>query len=378
MHNRKRKRSHRITRARPGAAPGTLVADPSAPKSTVQVLCYSPDQLIEQPLTDVRELPALLARWPVVWINVEGLGDADLIARLGETLHLHRLALEDVLNLHQRAKVEQYDTHLFIVAQMVAAGPPPEAEQVSLFLGQNHVVTFQEGRPGDCFEPLRQRIRGAVGRIRQAGADYLAYSLLDAVIDGYFPILEVLGERLETLEEEILARPDRRTISTVHEVKRDLVALRRVVWPLREALNTLVRDESALVTPETRVYLRDCYDHAVRIIDFVETYRELGADLTDLYLSSVSQRLNEVMKVLTVFTAVFIPLTLIAGIYGMNFNTQASPWNMPELNWLCGYPFALSLMALVAGGLLLWFRRKGWLGSGPARDDQPPDRDRPT
>ncbi len=193
--------------------------------------------------------------------------------------------------------------------------------------------------------------------------------MLDAVIDGYFPVLEALGERLEMLEEEILARPERRTISTVHEVKRELISLRRVVWPLREALNTLVRDESPLVTPETRLYMRDCYDHAVRIIDFVETYRELGADLTDLYLSSVSQRLNEVMKLLTVFTAVFIPLTLVAGIYGMNFNTGASPWNMPELNWVCGYPFALLLMALVASGLLFWFRRKGWLGGGGAGGD---------
>ncbi len=392
MHRRKRRYSPRATRTRPGTPPGTLLAVPGAPPPTARVLCYCGERYLERTLADVNELPALLSQWPVTWVNVEGLGDAELVGRLGEVFHLHRLALEDVLNTHQRAKVEHYDTHLFIVAQMAAAaqpavGPaatsgspaesgaaPPialDTEQLSLFLGRNFVVTFQEGRPGDPFEPLRERVRHGVGRVRQAGADYLAYSLLDAVIDGYFPVLEGLGERLEALEDEILVRAERHTVSEVHEVKRELLMLRRATWPLREALNTLIRDECPLIAAETRVYLRDCYDHVVRIIDFVETYRELGADLTDLYLSSISQRLNEIMKVLTMIATIFIPLTLISGIYGMNFNTQASPLNMPELNWVFGYPFALLLMALIAGGLLLWFRRRGWLGHPPAQSQIP-------
>ena len=364
--------SRRKSRKRPppGSPPGTLLGDPSAPKPVINVIAYSSDGCKEQAIQDVAELREYLGHWPVTWINVEGLGGVQTIERLADLLGLHRLAVEDTVNTHQRAKVEHYPNQLFMVAHMADYHESLETEQLSLFLGKNFVVTFQEGRPGDPFNPVRERIRHAVGHVRQSGADHLAYCLIDAVIDGYFPVLETTGERLEDLEAEILTRPTGRTASGVHQIKRELMTLRRTIWPLREAMNSLVRDPSPLVTDETRLYLRDCYDHTVRIIDFIETYRELGSDLMDLYLSRISLRMTEVMKVLTIIATIFIPLTFISSIYGMNFHTELSPWNMPELTWYLGYPFALSLMAAMALGMLTYFRRKGWLGS-PA---EPPDK----
>ncbi|NLE59508.1 MAG: magnesium/cobalt transporter CorA [Planctomycetes bacterium] len=376
----RRKRQKR--RTPPGAPPGTLVADPAAPKPVITVIAYGSDGCSEQVIRDVAEVQTYLARWPVTWINVDGLGDVQTIARLADTLGLHRLAVEDTINTHQRAKLEHYPNHLFLVAHMVTYNEHLEAEQLSLYLGKSFVVTFQGGQPGDPFDPVRERIRHAVGGIRQAGADHLTYCLIDAVIDGYFPVLETTGERLEELEDEVLGRPSGGAASRIHEIKRNLMTLRRAVWPLREAMNSLVRDPSPLVTDETRLYLRDCYDHTVRVIDFIETYRELGSDLMDLYLSSVSQRMTEVMKVLTIIATIFIPLTFISSIYGMNFQTDRSPWNMPELTWYFGYPLALALMALVALGMLYYFGCKGWLRSPskpprtPGRPDQgrnPPD-----
>jgi len=376
----RRKRQKR--RTPPGAPPGTLVADPAAPKPVISVIGYGSDGCCEQVFRDVADVQAYLARWPVTWINVDGLGDVQTIARLADMLGLHRLAVEDTVNTHQRAKVEHYPNHLFLVAHMATYNDHLETEQLSLYLGKSYVVTFQGGQPGDPFEPVRERIRHAVGGIRQAGADHLAYCLIDAVIDGYFPVLETTGERLEELEDEILDRPTGGTSSRVHEIKRNLMTLRRTIWPLREAMNSLLRDPSPLVTDETRLYLRDCYDHTVRVIDFIETYRELGSDLMDLYLSRVSQRMTEVMKVLTIIATIFIPLTFISSIYGMNFQTDRSPWNMPELTWYFGYPLALGLMAVMALGMLYYFGRKGWLRSPsepprtPGRPDQgrnPPD-----
>jgi magnesium transporter len=358
----------------PGTPPGMLVVDPSSPKPMIKVIAYGSDGCVENTIHDTAAVREYLDRWRVTWINVDGLGDVQTIARLADILDLHRLAVEDTVNTHQRAKVEHYPNHLFIVVHMATYDSSLETEQLSLFLGKNFVVTFQEGRPGDPFNLVRERIRDAVGHLRQAGADYLAYSLIDAVIDGYFPVLEMTGERLENTEDEILTRPTGRTASQVHQIKRELMTLRRTIWPLREAMNSLLRDPSPLVTDETRLYLRDCYDHTVRIIDFIETYRELGSDLMDLYLSSVSQRMTEVMKVLTIIATIFIPLTFISSIYGMNFHTERSPWNMPELTWYLGYPFALILMAAMAFGMLYYFRRKGWLGSPAEPLDKGKDR----
>ena len=360
-------------RTPPGAPPGLLVPDPAAPPPTIRAYGYGPDAFEEHEVRDPEETRAILGRRPVTWVDMDGLGDGRAIARIGEIFGLHPLALEDVVNSHQRPKLEPYGDRLFLVLRMLSAGERLEAEQLSLFLGDRFVVTFQEGKPGDSLDPVRKRLREGVGLLRSRGADALAYALIVAVVDGFFPVLEEYGERLETLEDEVLERPGPPAIGRLHAIKRDLLEVRRAVWPLREALAALDRDPGPLVKDETRVYLRDCYDHVARVMDLVETYRELCADLMDVYLSSVSNRLNDVMRVLTIFSAIFIPLSFIAGVYGMNFRTDVSPWNMPELAWKWGYPFCLGLMLATAVGLLVFFARKGWLRSfstptPPAKD----------
>jgi magnesium transporter len=250
-----------------------------------------------------------------------------------------------------------------------------ESEQLSIFLGRDFVLTFQDSLPGDCLDPVRNRIRHSLGRIRQLGPDHLVYALLDAVVDCHFPVLETYGEQLDSLEDRILEAAGTRSVAQIHAIKRDLLTLRRALWPLRDALHSLLRDEIPLITDDTRVYLRDCYDHALRLIEMIETYRELCADLIDLHLSSVNNRMSEVMKVLTVFTAVFVPLTFIVGVYGMNFETSASPWNMPELLWPFGYPLIWGIMIAVALALLVFFYRKGWLAPmNPKNVPRPPGR----
>ncbi len=349
-------------RTHPGAPPGSVVIDPQAPHPIIHLIAFGPQDVREQEVKDPGQISGFLEKWPVVWVNVDGLGDASVIGGLGEIFGIHRLALEDVVNAHQRAKVEQYEKHLFVVGRMVGMTDRIETEQVSLFLGKGYVLTFQ-ARAGDCFDPVRNRIRKSGSRLRGSGPDYLAYALMDAVIDYYFPVLEKYGERLESMEEEVVTNPQSQLVSQIHDIKRDLLTLRRAIWPLREAISSLVREPVPFVSDETRIYLRDCYDHTVQIIDLLENYREVASSLMEVYLSSTSNRLNEVMKILTMFMAVFIPLSLITGIYGMNFHSDKSPWNMPELEWYWGYPFALGLMALLAIGMFVYFRRKGWLGS---------------
>lgn len=362
MSKRRGKRKTRMTHLPPGSAPGTLIAAPEAVKSTIDVIAYGPDGFVERRLEEASELSQYIGKWPVVWVNIEGLGSTDLIKSVGEIFSIHHLALEDILNVHERAKIERYGDDLFLVMHMMEIGDHLESEQLSVFSGKHFVVTFQEG-PIDTLDPARDRIRKGAGKIRQLGSDYLVYSIIDSVLDNYFPILEVYGETLDKLEDDILSNPSTEVVANVHAVKRELISLRRAVWPLREAINALIRDMEVTFSEETRIHLRDCYDHAVRIIDFIETYRELAADLMDVYLSSLSNRMNEVMKVLTIITTLFVPPTLIAGIYGMNFNTEISKYNMPELNWYLGYPFALVLMLIVSLAVvaLLWY--KGWLGA---------------
>ncbi|MGE0481564.1 MAG: magnesium/cobalt transporter CorA [Phycisphaerae bacterium] len=363
-------RQHRTRRRTPvGAPPGTLVSDPHAAPPTLYAMSFGGrDGMHEGRLASVADIRPLRAEWAVTWINVEGVGDARVVAELGELFGLHALALEDVINVHQRAKVDEYEQHLFLVARMPRAGPPLDTEQLSIFFGTGFVITFQEGLPGDCLEPVRDRLRSNRGRLRQLGADYLAYSLLDALVDSYFPILEARGETLEELEAEILHAPQKRSIAALHELKREFLTLRRAVWPLRDLLASLSRDPAPVVAEATRVYLRDCHDHTIRIVELLETYREVASDLVDLYLSSVSQRLNEIMKIMTMIATVFMPLTFVAGIYGMNFDPDRSPWNMPELRWYWGYPFALSVMLLMAVVFVVFFWRRGWLQSGAAAD----------
>jgi magnesium transporter len=360
---RRLERFHR--RTPPGASPGTLVADPRARPPRMTVFAYGPaetGELVERTIEDPEELRPLVGRGLVVWLNVDGLGDADKVLRIGEIFGLHRLALEDVLNTHQRPKVEPYGEHRFIVAKMVEWKDRLETDQLSLFLGQDFVVTFQE-KPGDGFGNVRERLRAGRGLLRKSGPDYLAYALLDAVVDGYFPVLEVYGEGLEALEDRIVLELPRDCLLHIHETRRDLLTLRRAVWPLREAINQLLREADTPIQKETRLYLNDCYDHTVQIMDLVETYREVASGLMEVYLSSMGNRLNEVMKMLTIIATIFIPLTFVAGVYGMNFDPDSSPWNMPELRWFYGYPACLLVMAIIAGVLLFYFKRRGWLGA---------------
>jgi len=361
---RKKHRVPKITRRAPvGAAPGSLVVDPQASVSQIIVTTYTPEGVHERCLADPREMSTLLDGPGIVWVNVDGLGSESVLRGLADVFDLHPLALEDVVNVHQRAKVDRYGEQLFITAR-ISAADRGRTEQLSLFLGRNYVLTFLED-PGDCFDPVRRRLRDNDGVIRRRGADYLAYALLDAAVDAYFPLLEIFGERLEELEDEVIARPTPLAVAKIHEAKHELRALRRIIWPLREAMNELARDASTFVADETRVYFRDLYDHTVQIIDLVETYREMGSDLTDLYLSSLSNRLNEIMRVLTVISTIFMPLSFIVGLYGMNFNTD-SPYNMPELNWRFGYLFTLGLLGLTSLGMLGFFWRRGWLGKAPS------------
>ena len=346
----------------PGAVPGTLEVDPGAPFPKIHVIGFSADRMEEKQVTDLTELPAFLETWPVTWVNVDGIGDSATLLALADIFQIHKLALEDVVHVHQRSKVDEYDNNLFIVARMASyVGNKLETEQLSIFLGDGYIMTFQE-REGDCLDPVRDRVRKGKGRIRHSGADYLAYAILDAVVDAWFPVLEDFGEVLESLEESILKKPDSPTISSIHRVKRDLLEVRRTVWPTRETLNSLMREDD-FIQADIHLYLRDCYDHVIQIIDMIESYRDMASGLMEFYLSSVSNRMNEVMKVLTIIATIFIPLTFMAGIYGMNFNPEVSPWNMPELNWKYGYPVFWVLMIGVGGIMVLFFRRRGWLGS---------------
>jgi magnesium transporter len=300
------------------------------------------------------------SKFTTVWIDIVQFGDSELISQIGKTFGLHKLALEDAVNTHQRPKVEEYDDYLFVVALMLEANDAVNTAQVAFFIGAGYVITFQE-RPGDCFENVRDRIRKGTGRIRTEGSDYTAYALLDAIVDGYFPVLERMGDRLEALEDRVIGAPEPGNITELHEMKRELLLLRRAIWPHREVFNTLIRNEHPLIAKETQPFLRDCYDHTVQLMDIVETYREMASGLVDVHISSVSMKLNEVMKVLTIVATIFIPLSFIASVYGMNFDRAVSPWNMPELGWYLGYPFALLLMCASAVGLLWYIWKRGWL-----------------
>jgi len=356
------RKSPPIRRPAPGTAPGTVNIDPDAPHPKIRVIAYGPEEMLDEQIDDLQRIDGILHEWPVTWVNVDGLGDLATLEQLGKLFNLHPLALEDVVNVYQRAKVEAYAEDLFIVARMVALEERLRNEQVSIFLGNGFVLTFQE-REGDCFEPIRGRLRAGKGRIRHSGPDYLMYALLDAIVDGYFPVLEHYGEELAVLEDEALESPRDSTVTRIQELKHDLLTLRRSIWPHRDAANHLLRQETSLVSDETRLFLRDVYDHTIQLLDLVENYREVGSSLIDLYLSSMSNRMNDVMKVLTIIATIFIPLSFVAGLYGMNFNPERSPWNMPELSWYWGYPFALGIMGATALIMLLYFRRKGWLGS---------------
>jgi magnesium transporter len=342
-----------------GLAPGTLVhtGERKAEKTRITIIDYDRDNLRETEAETVEACAPYRDAPTVTWINVSGLHDVSLVEKLGECFRIHPLVLEDILNTYQRPKIEEYDDQVFIVLKMLyrdSESGEITAEQLSMVVGENYVISFQE-RPQDVFDGVRERLRSSRRRIRERGADYLGYALLDAVVDSYFLVLEALGEQIEALEEDLLQEPTAETLHAVHDLKRELIFLRRSVWPLREVISLLARGDRPLFSDETILYLRDVYDHTIQVVDTIESYRDLVAGMHDTYLSSISNRMNEVMKVLTIFASIFIPLTFIAGIYGMNFQY------MPELGWRWGYPGVWAAMLILGAGMLLYFHRKKWL-----------------
>jgi magnesium transporter len=347
----------------PGTAPGTLVSPTSAQQNvSLHVLDYTEENVEEIQLARPEDCQTFLGRESKTWIQVNGHADPDTLRQLSDLFDLHDLALEDVLNSGQRAKVELYDDQLFVIAALPQYdGKTLEIVQISLFVGQNYLICLCP-LAEDPFDPVRRRMRKPNNRrFATRGIDYLLYALLDLITDSAFPVLERFGDQLEDLETALLERPTQQLLSDIHEIKRELLMLRRTLWPQREVLTELLRMDASLLTPETLIYFRDCHDHGVQIIELLETFRDMSSNMLDIYMSSITQRTGETMRVLTIIATIFIPLTFVAGIYGMNFAHPDSPWAMPELGWYYGYPMALGLMALISGGLLWYFRRRGWL-----------------
>jgi magnesium transporter len=360
----------RIRKPIPGEPPGTLRLREEVVrrKPVIKLIEYDRSHLEERVIEDREELLAHLDNQRVTWINIDGLGDIEVLRRLGSQFNLHPLALEDVLDTTQRPKVEQYDNYLFIVAHMIYRDQAGEmcGEQVSMFLGKHFLITLQEEAEFDVFEPVRGRIRNINGTIRKMGPDYLAYALLDSIVDHYYPVLEDVGAKIDLIEEGLVQlQTGRSPVGELHGHKRSLARIRRFIWPVRDLINSLLHDEGGLVTKSTKVYLRDCYDHTVQLMDLVESYRDVLSGLIELYLSAVGIRTNEIMRVLTVISSVFIPLTFIAGVYGMNFAHEVDgkklPWNMPELFSPYGYVGCLLFMLAVAIFQIVYFKKKRWL-----------------
>ncbi len=347
----------------PGAAPGTLKPGADALPTEVRFVRYDADGIREESSVAVNNLPRESSE-AVLWVDVVGSGDVAVLEALGERFGFHPLALEDVVNVNQRPKLESFGEDLFFIVRMYSKGIKPgpwSSEQLSVLLRPGLVVTLQE-RPGDCFARVRERLKVKTRKIRNSGADYLTYALLDAVIDGYQPVIDSFEERVEVIEDRLLDQPEDKDLQHLHALRRDLIALRRGLAPARDVVMGLMRESDVMetVTEETRLFLRDCYDHVIRTVEQIDTFRELCASLMDLYMSMVSNRTNDVMKVLTMIATVFIPLSFLVGLYGMNFDT-ASPWNMPELGSRYGYPILVTIMVSVAGLLVGYFRKKGWL-----------------
>lgn len=350
-----KKRSKKI-----GLPPGALVhiGEGKTAVPRITVIDYDETRFEEREVRTVEECFPFRDKPTVTWINVDGVHQIEIIEKLGHCFGFHPLVMEDILNTDQRPKMEIYGDYLYIVLKMLYGGDPDrrvEAEQVSLILGSNFVISFQEEKEGDVFNPVRERIRTGKGLIRKMGSDYLAYSLMDTIVDHYFLILERLGDKVELLEEELMARPTDRTIQGIQTFRNEIAFVRRVVWPLREVVSSLGRRESPLIKETTEIYLRDVYDHTVQVMDTIETYREMISGMLDIYLSSVSNRLNSVMKVLTIIATIFMPLTFIAGIYGMNFKY------MPELEWRWGYPAIWILIVLIGVSMAIYFKKKRWI-----------------
>ncbi|MBI5606939.1 MAG: magnesium/cobalt transporter CorA [Deltaproteobacteria bacterium] len=343
-----------------GLPPGTLVhiGEKQSERTRITLFNYDEQEVEEKEIAAAEECFLFKDQAKVTWINVTGLHQVDVLEKLNDCFGLHPLVLEDILNTDQRPKLEDFGDYLYVVLKSLFLsgdrGEEVGTEQISLILGSNFVLSFQE-REGTLFDPIRDRLRNGKGRIRKMGADYLVHALLDAIIDHYFVVLEKLGERIEWLEEELVTRTSPVTLREMHQLKREMIFLRKALWPLREVIGSLERGESSLIKESTVLYLRDIYDHTIQVIDNIETFREMLSGMLDNYLSSISNRMNEVMKVLTIIATLFIPLTFIVGLYGMNFKY------MPELEWPWGYPLVLVLMLAVSIFMLIYFRRKKWI-----------------
>ena len=349
-----------------GSRPGSFVLPEDAVRPKIRVITYSEQSLEEKEVTSYEEIRSLLSPDTQCWIDVQGMGDEDLLRGIQSIFDVHPLSMEDVIHVPQRPKVEAHNRQLLLITRMLQ-WKEKEAElaveQVSIVVGPNAVITFQE-KHGDVLEPVRQRIRNSQGLIRNSGPDYLAYALLDTIVDAYFPLLESLGDRIEALEESIMENPTPSALRTLNKYRQSILAIRRAVWPTREAVSELIRLDHEVIQDATRAYLRDTYDHCIQTVDIVESYREIAAGLMNTYLSVVSNRMNEIMKVLTIMASIFIPLTFLAGIYGMNFEF------IPELKIKWAYFALLALMAVIAFGMLVYFRGKGWIGfQGPNETD---------
>jgi magnesium transporter len=346
-----KKRSHKS-----GLPPGSLVGVGEHSETKITLLDYSQKHLIEKQLTNVEDCIPFRKNPSPTWIQIQGLHDVERLSSLGKAMGLHPLIMEDILNTDQRPKIEDFGNYLYVVLRMLSMNESGEvtADQISLVLGKNFVVSYEE-RPSPIFNLLRERLKNGRGRIRKMGADYLMYSLIDAVVDNYFTVIESIEDEIERIEEDLMQNPTQDTLLAINTMKREMIFLRKSLWPLREVIQTMERGDCNLIKDDTRIYLRDVYDHVIQILDGVESFREILSGMLDAYLSSVSHRLNEVMKVLTVITTVFMPLTFIAGIYGMNFH------NMPELSWDYGYPLILCIMAIVAMYMLLKFKKYKWI-----------------
>lgn len=355
------KGSKQTRRSPVGASPGTLVAHPTARRSELTLTCVSPDGHKVVQDARIEDIVAERRNWPLIWLDCSGLANIELIRKIGDEFGLHPLALEDTVNVGQRPKVDFFDDHAFVVVSMIDDHATHRYEQISVFFGKGFVITFQE-REGDPFDPVRKRIAMSVPpRIRSRGADYLAYALIDAIVDSYFAPVEVTSETIDRIEDEMLGEPQKQQIRMLHELRRGTTTLKRVIWPLRDALAGLIRTDVPFLQQETKIYLNDTLDHSIRLIELVESQRDGLTGLIEMHISLSQARLNEVISFLTIVSVMFIPLTFLAGIWGMNFDPSVSPWNMPELTAYYGYPLALGAMAALAAVLLAFFRWKKWL-----------------
>ena len=345
--------------AKGGLPPGTLVhiGERRAEKVRITIIDYDETQFQEKEVETIEECFSFKDTPAVTWVNIEGLHQLDTIVKIGKHFNIHPLVLEDIANTEQRPKMGDFDDYIFLILKMLYFEEDEnavKAEQVGLILGLNFVISFEEGG-GDVFNPVRERIRNGKGRIRKLGPDYLAYALMDVIVDSYFLILERIGDRIEDLEEDLLDEPRPETMQAIHSLKGEMLLFRKSVWPLLGAISSMERGESVLIRESTGIYLRDVYDHTIHVIDTIETFRDLLSGLLDLYISSVSNKMNEVMKVLTIIATIFIPLTFITGVYGMNFRY------MPELEWRYGYPMALLIMLIIGVGMTIYVRKRRWL-----------------